>query len=180
MVQYDLYQISRQAMEFGALQIREELVWLLKECLTLDNRGTAVELGVCNGGTYYALQQIFDQVIGIDTERKDFRFPLREQDQYLIGRTDKVEIEEPEEFDFLFIDADHSYDGVKADFELWYPRVKSGGIVAFHDIRGAQIDYAPHDDVRKFWTEEIKPYYTTAECIWKPDQVWFGIGIIYK
>jgi len=35
--------------------------------------------------------------------------------------------------DFLFIDADHSYEGVKADFEAWSPKVKEDGIIAFHD-----------------------------------------------
>jgi len=34
---------------------------------------------------------------------------------------------------FLFIDGDHSYEGVKADFEAWSPYVVVGGIVAFHD-----------------------------------------------
>jgi predicted O-methyltransferase YrrM len=37
------------------------------------------------------------------------------------------------EFDFLFIDADHSYEGCKADFEAWSPLVRSGGEIAFHD-----------------------------------------------
>lgn len=37
------------------------------------------------------------------------------------------------EFNFLFIDADHSYEACKADFEAWSPLVKSGGEVAFHD-----------------------------------------------
>lgn len=33
----------------------------------------------------------------------------------------------------LFIDADHSYEGVKNDYELWAPHVVPGGIIAFHD-----------------------------------------------
>jgi predicted O-methyltransferase YrrM len=36
--------------------------------------------------------------------------------------------------DFLFIDADHSYEGVKKDFEMYSPLVRKGGIIAFHDI----------------------------------------------
>ncbi len=35
--------------------------------------------------------------------------------------------------DFLFIDADHSYDGVRWDCKAWLPKLKSGCIVAFHD-----------------------------------------------
>jgi predicted O-methyltransferase YrrM len=34
---------------------------------------------------------------------------------------------------FLLIDADHSYEGVKADFDNWFPMVTMGGIVVFHD-----------------------------------------------
>jgi predicted O-methyltransferase YrrM len=37
--------------------------------------------------------------------------------------------------DFLFIDADHSYPAVKADWEGWAPHVVSGGHVAMHDAR---------------------------------------------
>jgi predicted O-methyltransferase YrrM len=38
------------------------------------------------------------------------------------------------EGDFLFIDGDHTYQGVKQDFQMYSPLVKKGGIVAFHDI----------------------------------------------
>ena len=39
------------------------------------------------------------------------------------------------ELDFLFIDGDHSYAGVKQDFEKYSGYVKRGGLIAFHDIR---------------------------------------------
>jgi predicted O-methyltransferase YrrM len=35
--------------------------------------------------------------------------------------------------DFAFIDADHSYDGLKSDFEAVYPYMSNTGIIAFHD-----------------------------------------------
>lgn len=35
----------------------------------------------------------------------------------------------------LFIDGDHSYEGVKLDFEMWSPFVIDGGLVAFHDYK---------------------------------------------
>lgn len=34
---------------------------------------------------------------------------------------------------FVFIDGDHSYTAVKKDFELWFPKVAVGGVMAFHD-----------------------------------------------
>jgi predicted O-methyltransferase YrrM len=33
----------------------------------------------------------------------------------------------------LLIDADHSYDGVRSDFETWAPHVAPGGLIVFHD-----------------------------------------------
>src|SRR5262249_14421436 len=35
---------------------------------------------------------------------------------------------------FLFIDADHSYDGVRRDLEAWIPLLRPGAMVAFHDL----------------------------------------------
>jgi hypothetical protein len=39
--------------------------------------------------------------------------------------------------DFLFIDADHSYEAVKADWNEWSPKVKKGGYIALHDSKPA-------------------------------------------
>lgn len=36
--------------------------------------------------------------------------------------------------DFVFIDGDHSYDGARKDFELYIPKVRSGGIISGHDF----------------------------------------------
>ena len=38
-------------------------------------------------------------------------------------------------FDFIFIDGDHEYESVKLDYELYYPSLIEGGIIAFHDSR---------------------------------------------
>ncbi len=35
--------------------------------------------------------------------------------------------------DFIFIDGDHSYDGLRSDWLAWRDHVSSGGIVALHD-----------------------------------------------
>ena len=36
--------------------------------------------------------------------------------------------------DFVYIDANHAYDFVKADIEAWYPYVKVGGVIGGHDF----------------------------------------------
>jgi predicted O-methyltransferase YrrM len=39
--------------------------------------------------------------------------------------------------DVAFLDADHSYEGLKADIAAWLPKVKSGGILCGHDYSTA-------------------------------------------
>lgn len=36
--------------------------------------------------------------------------------------------------DFVYIDANHSYEHVLEDLRLWWPRIKQGGIIAGHDF----------------------------------------------
>jgi predicted O-methyltransferase YrrM len=36
--------------------------------------------------------------------------------------------------DVLFIDGDHTYEGVRRDFEMYKSLVRDGGVIAFHDI----------------------------------------------
>jgi predicted O-methyltransferase YrrM len=40
---------------------------------------------------------------------------------------------EDRSIDFLFIDGDHRYEGIKKDLEVWYQKVKIGGIISGHD-----------------------------------------------
>ncbi len=72
--------------------------------------------------------------------------------------------------DFLLIDGDHSYAGVKSDFEMYGPLVKSPGLIAFHDI-----DLAP--DVRRYW-DEIKVGRRFEEIQADAGQQ-FGFGVIH-
>ena len=39
--------------------------------------------------------------------------------------------------DFVFIDGDHTYEGLRADWEAWKPLIATGGIVALHDSRSS-------------------------------------------
>ncbi len=77
--------------------------------------------------------------------------------------------------DLLFIDGDHRYEGVKQDFEMYSPLVKTGGLIVFHDI----VKHASESDcnVKKFW-DEIKDNYEHTEFIKDPEQEGFGIGAL--
>jgi predicted O-methyltransferase YrrM len=54
--------------------------------------------------------------------------------------------------DFVYIDADHSYDMVMLDIILWSPKVKPGGIVSGHDyeVRMPGVKSAVDDYVRYY------------------------------
>ena len=55
------------------------------------------------------------------------------------------------QLDFLFIDGDHSYEGVKMDFDIWFPKLKSGGVIAMHDIEWAE-------GVKRVVAEDVRPH----------------------
>lgn len=66
-------------------------------------------------------------------------------DSMNIENINKVEgILDGEKVDFLFIDGNHSYEYHKGDFQNYSKFVRSGGIIAFHDIFG---------QYRHFWQE---------------------------
>jgi predicted O-methyltransferase YrrM len=49
---------------------------------------------------------------------------------------------EDESLDFVFIDACHETEAVKADILAWWPKVKIGGILAGHDYFWTQVQPA--------------------------------------
>ena len=79
------------------------------------------------------------------------------------------------QIDLLFIDGDHTYEGVKKDFEMYSPLVKKNGIIGFHDIVMTRL----HSDVEvnKFWNE-IKENYKYKELVEDWNQGWGGIGLL--
>lgn len=78
--------------------------------------------------------------------------------------------------DFLFIDGDHSYGGVKTDFLTYSPFVRSGGIIAFHDA----LEHPPETQC------EVKKFIDELKETWPKDKVtefysepmnWGGIAV---
>lgn len=53
--------------------------------------------------------------------------------------------------DFVFIDADHTPEGIRGDLRCWYPKVKSGGVIAGHDY-----DYPAITEALKIFLENKK------------------------
>jgi len=98
---------------------------------------TAVETGTYNGTTTALLAHYADRVITIDNKNYIDKFPFWIDYQvydkiksYVIDDdTDKEELLKGIDFDFAFIDGDHSERGVRSDFAL----VKKCGRVLFHD-----------------------------------------------
>jgi cephalosporin hydroxylase len=65
---------------------------------------------------------------------QDYIIPIR------MHSVQAAKLFDDESIDFIFIDADHKYESVKADLLAWYPKVKQGGIIAGHDYIAAPQD----------------------------------------
>ena len=77
-------------------------------------------------------------------------------------------------YDYVYLDGDHSYEGVKRDFDLFWPKLKVGGFVALHDIGSPDKDGNVYG-TRKFWKELYKKHHVVMEFLEDP-----GIGIVQK
>ena len=151
--------------------------------LSFDHNNDLTSHGIAGYGYTDTKRVYYPRQVYNDTpfEKRIIEFPGNSHDpEYIQKVKSEVGI-----VDFLFIDGDHSYEGVKQDFENFYSTVKIGGYIAFHDI----IDSHYHRDqgcfVNKFW-DEIKEYYEYYEFL---DQNWYeekgpaksmGIGLIVK
>ena len=73
-----------------------------------------------------------------------------------IAAAAKVQLNGPAEL--IFIDADHAYSAVKADFIAWHPHLAEGGSIAFHDSRmcPARPDLAEFDGPVRLMEEILR------------------------
>lgn len=61
--------------------------------------------------------------------------------------------------DFVFIDADHTYESVCKDINAWLPKIKKGGMISGHD-------YNNPCGVRQAVTELIPDHQLSSDGIW--------------
>lgn len=175
--------IDRGLHDFQAAQNRRELASFLH---SLGGRrlNTIVEIGTARGGLLYCLSQVSDshaQVVSIDLpgapECQAFRHaeaavfasfggPSRSVSCIRGDSRDRSTLMQLGEqlhgatIDLLFIDGDHSYDGVRRDFEMYSPLVADDGLIALHDICVSAGEWpsactllGDRPDVRRFWNE---------------------------
>ena len=183
-------QIAETAVRNGASQKAGELAELVQLVGELEP-SVILEIGSMNGDTLRAWKAIAPDATlisisltggpygggavseGITQNHIDYD----SHDPVTLERVGKILDGRP--VDFLFIDGDHSYEGVKQDFEMYSPLVRPGGIVAFHDILaheevGIFVDRLWHELTARYkWGE-----FTIPEEL-RDGRHWGGIGVLY-
>lgn len=170
------YATGAHALPSALCQIKEEFQELL-QILSRKRIRAMLEIGTAYGGTLLFFAQVVEpeaKIISLDlpimrmpwkidrvyqqflksffaefAREKQQTFFVR-NDSHLVSSYSEVRsILNGEKLDFLFIDGDHSYEGVKKDFIMYSSLVKESGLVAFHDI----VEHPPETgcEVSKFW-----------------------------
>lgn len=187
------------AIEWGALQKQQELEDLAAFLLTREMPKTVVEIGTAQGGTLWFWCRLAAPdalIVSVDLPAGPYgggytvsavprlvgHAECRQDVQLLAGSSHSPKMLEAVKgkigdrgVDLLFIDGDHSYEGVKLDWEMYSPLVNPGGIVVFHDIVKHKKIEECHVD--RFW-RELKAKHDHEEFC-APDRGWAGIGVIY-
>jgi predicted O-methyltransferase YrrM len=136
-------------MEQAATQTsKAEQLLLVKYC---NDAQTAVEIGVFEGvntaliaanmradGVLYGIDPFFKGRFGICYSklitRRSLKIPLQLHKVVLIEKLSFDAVNDvPNEVDFIFIDGDHSLEGIKRDWNEWSNKIRKGGILALHD-----------------------------------------------
>jgi hypothetical protein len=96
-----------------------------------------VELGLYQCHLFNQIIPYADQLFGADIEVSAGEFMNKtDKTTFYHGKTDDFAKElskQNTKIDLLFIDADHSKEAVKKDFENYFPLVSDQGIILFHD-----------------------------------------------
>jgi len=186
---FNPFKVAREAVEtFGALQKVGELAGLL--ALLVDHEPqVVVEIGSDHGGTLWAWQQLpsvrrvlaVDLPLGgfhsgrcLDTHGVEVVYGDSHKDETLAELADLLA---DDRVDLLFIDGDHTFEGVRSDFVMYSPLVRPGGLVGFHDI--LTHPNMPYVAVDILWRQLAQERLPLEEIITDPP-TWGGIGVLYK
>jgi predicted O-methyltransferase YrrM len=151
-----------------ALLTFDEAALLYRTARSLPPGSTAVEVGRFKGGSTFLLAaamphdaelwsydlhvKLREEMTGerLDAQLSDAleRYDLLDRVRLLVGDS-RTAPAPPEPWDLIFLDGDHSYDGVRADYERWRTRLQPGGHLLFHDAAGA----TPHAGVVRLVAE---------------------------
>lgn len=138
--------------------------WELEQMVAVVERlrpRAILEVGAMFGGTLERWVEIADHVVVVDDEMRNAEMWERWADEHdtmldlLQGMSQDPElIEQARElgpYDFIFIDADHRYAAVRADWENYRGMLAPGGVFAFHDTNHPEndADYG----VKQLWAE---------------------------
>lgn len=188
-----IFQYARSTLK--PIQIEEELAELVREVRKL-NPLTVLEIGTARGGTlllWTRLAQRHATIVSIDLPGGQFgggysngqaavyrRFAGKDQKLHLLRADSHAQstlettkgLFGGKSIDLLFIDGDHTYEGVKKDWEMYSPLVRPGGMIVFHDIAGNYGD----TQVKKLW-DSIKPDFEHREIAVDP-KGYYGIGLV--
>lgn len=193
----DIEKIIESAYSLYMPQEKEEITQLAKFVYELQPK-VVVEIGTKFGGTFKIWNEVtnaktisIDLVAGIhggvtrddvDNRNKSFINLYGSRCNFIEGDSHQdliydllINILKGQKIDFLFIDGDHTYEGVKQDYEMYKELVSDNGYIAFHDINDTQRHRDRNVYVGKLWNELIGE---KIEFNVKAD--WAGIGVIKK
>ena len=108
----------------------------------------------------YYEQKIFDAALKMTKKKIK---PFEDRVKFIIQDSVKASKKfKDNSLDLVFIDGDHSYEGVKRDIEAWLPKVKKGGWICGHDYTRLSVSKAVHEffpevetDVDKTWFKQV-------------------------
>jgi hypothetical protein len=158
--------LGGSATDGGMEQNREELNSL---CQFIAQKGikTYLEIGIAKGDL---LRFMWDEMglstMGITPDKRECHKGLN----VLYGKSQELRFLNVGQFDLIFIDGDHSYEAVKADYEKFK---LLGNYLAFHDMLGLR----DCEGVAKLWNE-IKNDHPHLEFSNPNKNIASGIGII--
>lgn len=171
---------------------------MLSKFLDAYNIKRVLEIGTANGGTAMFWANMVGKdgevyTVDIGSVEKCYRqTEFEKQIVELVGDSHEKSFQQEiinavkDPVDMLFIDGDHSYEGVKDDFNSFYTLVRENGFIVFHDIVDSDYHRERGCFVAKLW-EEIEEKYETFEFIEKRNLPEvnthiesMGIGVIKK